>query len=159
MTNNGYELIKRFEGLRNRAYKPVASEKYFTIGYGHYGADVDEYAYWSTELCEEVLRKDVSMIEYQLRLFMPTTLQYNLNRNQWDAIVSFCFNLGVASFHKSTLYKKIKANPNDEAGIREQWMKWVYAGGKVLKGLQTRRQTEVDLYFTPINKEHKCNLK
>lgn len=159
MTNNGYELLKKFEGLRNRAYKPVETEKYYTIGYGHYGADVDKNAYWSTELCEEVLHKDVAMNEYQLKLFMPTTLQYNLNRNQWDAIVSFSYNLGVASFHKSTLYKKIKANPNDEAGIREQWMRWVYAGGKVLKGLQTRRQAEVDLYFTPIDKEHKCNLK
>lgn len=151
MTENGYELIKKFEGLRNRAYKPVATEKYFTIGFGHYGPDVEKDAYWTTELCEEVLHKDVQQIEYQLRLFMPTTLIYNLNSNQWAAIVSFCYNLGVAAFHKSTLYKKIKADCNNESAIKEQWMKWVYAGGKVLEGLRKRRQTEVNLYFTPIN--------
>jgi lysozyme len=73
----------------------------------------------------------------------------SVNQNQYDALVSFVFNLGIGAFRKSTLLKKIQANPNDPA-IRAEFMKWVNAGGKPLKGLITRRAAEADLYFKPL---------
>ena len=69
-----------------------------------------------------------------------------ITQNQFDALVSFCYNLGPANLKASTLLKKVNANPNDET-IRAEFMKWTKAGGKVLKGLVTRRTAEADLYF------------
>lgn len=159
MTNNGINLIKKWEGLRLKAYKPVPSENYYTIGYGHYGKDVTDNMVITKEQAEKMLLEDIATIEYQLKLFMPTTLQYKLNYNQWDAIVSFCFNLGVSAFHKSTLYKYIKANPNDIDHISKEWVKWCHSGGKVLNGLLNRRKEELDLYLTEPSYSYKCNYK
>jgi lysozyme len=69
-----------------------------------------------------------------------------ITQNQFDALVSFCYNLGPNNLKSSTLLKKVNANPNDET-IRAEFMKWTKAGGRVLKGLVTRRTAEADLYF------------
>ena len=69
-----------------------------------------------------------------------------VTQNQFDALVSFCYNLGPANLKASTLLKKVNANPNDET-IRAEFMKWTKAGGRTLKGLVTRRTAEADLYF------------
>ena len=66
---------------------------------------------------------------------------------QFDALVSFAYNVGTANFAKSTLLKKVNANPND-ASIRAEFGKWNKSNGRVLKGLVTRRKEEADLYFT-----------
>ena len=66
---------------------------------------------------------------------------------QFDALVSFAYNVGVGNFAKSTLLKKVNANPNDPT-IRSEFEKWNKANGRVLKGLVTRRKEEADLYFT-----------
>jgi lysozyme len=62
-------------------------------------------------------------------------------------VTSFAYNVGVGALGDSTLLKKLKVNPNDPA-IRDEFMKWVYAGGVVLPGLVTRRKAEADLYFS-----------
>ena len=69
-----------------------------------------------------------------------------LTQNQFDALVSFCYNVGPANLKASTLLKKVNANPNDET-IREELKKWNKGGGKVLKGLTRRREAEANLYF------------
>jgi lysozyme len=70
----------------------------------------------------------------------------SITQNEFDALVSFAYNLGPANLKASTLLKKVNANPNDES-IRLEFMKWVKAGGKTLKGLVRRREAEADLYF------------
>jgi lysozyme len=69
-----------------------------------------------------------------------------LNQFQFDALVSFVFNVGSGNFQESTLLKVIKANPKDYAAIEEEWKKWKYSKGKVLKGLVRRRAAEYELY-------------
>lgn len=73
----------------------------------------------------------------------------DINQNQFDALVSFAFNVGIGNFINSTLLKKVNKNPNDVT-IADEFMKWVYAGGKELNGLKNRRKKESALYFKPI---------
>jgi len=70
-----------------------------------------------------------------------------VNQNQFDALTSFAYNVGIGGFKKSTLLKLVKANANNPL-IRNEFAKWNKAGGKVLKGLTNRRKEEADLYFS-----------
>jgi lysozyme len=71
----------------------------------------------------------------------------NLNQNQFDALVSFTHNIGIGAFLASTLLKLAKVNAQDP-GIRNEFLRWNVAGGKILAGLQTRRSEEARLYFS-----------
>ena len=71
---------------------------------------------------------------------------YHINQNQFDALVSFAYNVGVGAFSSSTLLKKIKINPND-ISIRNEFMRWNKDNGKTVQGLTNRRKKEADLYF------------
>ena len=71
---------------------------------------------------------------------------FDLTQNQFDALVSFVFNVGAGNFRSSTLLKRLKSNPNDP-DIENQFKKWVYDNGKVLPGLVRRRDEEAKLYF------------
>lgn len=74
-------------------------------------------------------------------------LNLSLRQCQWDAIVSFVFNVGIGNFKASTLLAKIRINPDDNS-IIDEFIRWVYANGKVMRGLQKRRLTEMKLYFS-----------
>lgn len=74
-------------------------------------------------------------------------LNLSLRQCQWDAIVSFVFNVGIGNFKASTLLAKIRINPDDNS-IIDEFLRWVYANGKVMRGLQKRRLTEMKLYFS-----------
>lgn len=74
-------------------------------------------------------------------------LNLSLRQCQWDAIVSFVFNVGIGNFKSSTLLAKIRINPDDNS-IMDEFLRWVYANGKVMKGLQKRRLAEMKLYFS-----------
>lgn len=139
ISSKGIELIKKHEGLVLKAYRCPADK--WTIGYGH-TLNVKSTDVINKEEAECFLRKDVEHAEKEVN-------KYNLeiNQNQFDALVSFVFNLGVGNFARSTLLRKVKANPNDPS-IRVEFERWIYAGGKVLSGLVTRRKEEADLYFT-----------
>ncbi|MBQ9255024.1 MAG: lysozyme [Bacteroidales bacterium] len=138
----GIEFIQSFEGLRLKAYKCVPQEKYYTIGYGHYGADVKECMTITRKQAELLFRKDLQPLEDGI-----SALNLNIRQNQFDALVSFAYNLGLGALKSSTLLKKIKINPNDPS-IRQEFMRWVYSGSQKLKGLERRRKAEVDLYFS-----------
>lgn len=142
-TQKGIDLIKRFEGLRLKAYKPVKTEKYYTIGYGHYGADVTEAMVITEQQAEDMLRKDLQKFEQGVSQLTATV---ELKPQQFDALVSFAYNVGLASFGNSTLLKLVKAEPND-LRIKSEFIKWKYAGGKILEGLVKRRQAEAGMYF------------
>ena len=137
----GLALIKESEGLRLKAYKPVASEKYYTIGWGHYGADVVAGMEISESRAVALLKQDLRVAEVYLN-----SLGINFTQNAFDAIASFIYNLGVGAFSKSTLRKKIVAKADDEA-ITDEIVKWVNAGGKPLIGLKRRRVKEANLFL------------
>lgn len=143
MTNKGIEILKEFEGLRLKAYKPVATEKYFTIGYGHCGSDVTEGMEITKEEAEDLLRLDINTFENQVvRPLIPVTLP----PEAIDALVCLAYNIGGGNFSRSTLLKVIKADKNNMPEIEKQWNKWVYSGKTILKGLQKRRKKEFALY-------------
>jgi len=138
-SDKGIDLIKKHEGFRAKAYKCPAGK--WTIGYGH-TLNVKSTDVISLDEAEYFLKKDVEFAENEVNRH-----NLNINQNQFDALVSFVFNLGVENFTRSTLLRKIKSNPNDPT-IREEFEKWIYADGKVLNGLVRRRKDEADLYFT-----------
>lgn len=130
----GINLIKYFEGLRLQAYKPVATEKYCTIGYGHYGADVKPDMVITADYAEALLRLDLDKFERAVNSY-----ERNWNQNQFDALVSFTFNCGVANL------KRLVTNRTN-AQIATAIVKYNKAGGKVLKGLVRRRKAEQELF-------------
>ena len=136
------EKIKELEGFMPKAGKAAKSEKYLTIGYGHYGADVKPGMTITKEAATTLLRKDLLAAEgYVAKLGVAKT------QGQFDALTDFCYNLGGGALGSSALLKKIKANA-PEKEIRAEFAKWVHCGGKVLPGLVKRRQWEADRYFS-----------
>ena len=95
ISDAGINLIKSFEGLRLKAYKPVSTEKYYTIGYGHYGADVKQDMTITQEYADALLRLDLDRFERAVNSY-----QRNWTQNQFDALVSFTFNCGVANLKR-----------------------------------------------------------
>ena len=136
---DAYELIKQFEGLRLEAYLCPAG--IWTIGYGH-TSGVSPNSFITIQEADEYLHRDVASVEMQLN-----KLNLSLSQCQWDAIVSFVFNVGIGNFKASTLLAKIRINPDDNS-IMDEFLRWVYANGKVMRGLQKRRLTEMKLYFS-----------
>lgn len=136
---DAYELIKQFEGLRLEAYLCPAG--IWTIGYGH-TSGVSPNSFITIQEADEYLHRDVAAIEMQLN-----KLNLSLRQCQWNAIVSFVFNVGIGNFKASTLLAKIRINPDDNS-IIDEFLRWVYANGKVMRGLQKRRLTEMKLYFS-----------
>ena len=131
-------LIRRFEGSRLKPYLCPAGVP--TIGYGH-TQNVKPTDVITLHEAERFLRQDVEFAEKEVNRH-----NLDINQNQFDALVSFVFNVGVGNFARSTLLRKIKSNPNDPT-IRKEFERWMYAGGKVLNGLVRRRKEEAELYF------------
>ena len=124
---DAYELIKQFEGLRLKAYLCPAG--IWTIGYGH-TSGVSPNSFITIQEADEYLHRDVATIEMQLN-----KLNLSLRQCQWDAIVSFVFNVGIGNFKASTLLAKIRINPDDNS-IMDEFLRWVYANGKVMRGFR-----------------------
>ena len=135
----GIALIKEFEGLRLKAYKCPSGV--WTIGYGH-TAGVKPGMVISEAQAEEYLKADLIAFERYLN-----GLGLALNQNQFDALVSFIYNVGTGNFSSSTLLRKVRANPQDNS-IVDEFLRWVYSKGRVLPGLQRRRLAEMKLYFS-----------
>lgn len=135
------EKIKEFEGFSSKPCKADKSERYLTIGYGHYGADVKANMTITKEAATALLRKDLAVSENYVNKLGVTKTQ-----GQFDALVDFCYNIGCGSLGGSTLLKKIKSHASEKE-IRTEFAKWKYCGGKVLPGLVKRRQWEADRYF------------
>lgn len=141
ITKNGLELIKRFEGFEPEIYLDAAGLP--TIGYGHLIRKGEHKMFEngiSREAGEALLIKDVQAAERAvLRL-----IEVPLTDGQFDALVSFTFNLGGGALQRSTLRRKVNREEHDE--VPREFLRWVWAGGRKLKGLIRRRETEIDLY-------------
>lgn len=138
-SHKGIALIKEFEGLRLKAYKCPGGV--WTIGYGH-TAGVKPGMVISKAQAEEYLMADLIASEKYLN-----SLGLALDQNQFDALISLIYNIGIGNFQKSTLLRKARVNPNDNS-IMDEFLKWVYSKGRVLPGLQRRRLREMKLYFS-----------
>lgn len=143
-SSKGIDFIKSFETLQLKAYKAVPTEQFYTIGYGHYGPDVIPGTTITETEAEHLLAEDLADTE---RAVSNATAGWGLKQCQFDALVSLAFNVGVNAFQNSTLLKLVKQGA-DEATIRAEFGKWCHSGGRVLKGLQRRRQAEADLFFS-----------
>lgn len=134
----GLQLIKNFEGLRLDSYKCPAGV--WTIGYGH-TKGVKPNMVIDKSKADDYLVEDIAPIERHLN-----KMGINFRQEQFDALVSWIFNLGLGNFQSSTLSKKIVAGAPDEE-ITDQIVKWVNAGGKPLLGLKKRRVAEANLWL------------
>jgi lysozyme len=144
-----YSLIKSWEGKRLKAYQD--SVKIWTIGYGTTfypdGSKVKPTDSITEERADFLLKWQVLTKSGEVdKLVNGHEIPPRVNQNQFDALVSFAYNCGTGALKKSTLLKKVLANPNDPS-IEAEFLKWNKAGGKVLTGLTKRRQSESDLYF------------
>lgn len=135
----GVSLIKSFEGLRLSAYPdPATGGEPVTIGYGHTGG-VKMGTTITEAKATEYLRSDLRRFERAVAKLAPKTTQ-----GQFDALVSFAFNVGEGNLSSSTLLKL--HNAGDYAGAKGQFARWNKAAGKVMAGLTRRRAAEAELY-------------
>lgn len=132
--------LKEFEGLKTEAYYDAAGT--LTIGYGHTGFDVRPGDVISEYWAEHLLKADLYDVEKQVDSLG------RFNQPQFDALVSFAFNLGFYKLKTSTLLKTIR-NGGSMRAIKKEFNRWVYAGGKKLKGLERRRAWEAKRFFDP----------
>lgn len=140
ISQKGIDLVKSFEGLELKAYKD--SVGVLTIGYGSTGSHVSAGMIITKEQAEQLLKKDLERFEKGV----SELVRVSLNQNQFDALVSFSFNLGFGNLKSSTLLKKL--NASDYIGASKEFERWNRAGGKVLNGLTRRRIAERDLFLS-----------
>ena len=145
ISQNGINLVKRFEGCRLKAYKCPAGV--WTIGYGHTGADVWQGLTITQAKAEQLLRQDMMKFETHVMKFNN---RYHWNQNEFDALVSFAFNVG--SINQLTQNGK-----RSRAQIAAAMLKYNRGGGEILPGLTKRRQAEQELFLCPVavSKEEK----
>ena len=143
ISNNGLTLIKSFEGCRLTAYKAVSTEKYWTIGWGHYGQDVKQGQIITQAQADNYLRSDCGSAEKAVNSYMD---KYNWNQNQFDALVSFTFNCGSGN-----LKTLLNNGQRTIAEISAKITAYNKSGGKVLQGLVKRRAVEKELFDKPVS--------
>ena len=132
----GLNLIKRYEGCKLIAYKPVPTETFWTIGWGHYGADVSPGMVITQAQADAFLVSDLAKFENAVN---ATGLK--LNQNQFDSLVSFAYNCGAGNLKKLVSGRTLPQ-------IAEAMLAYNKGGGKVLAGLTRRRQAERALFLS-----------
>ena len=135
VSDSGIKLIKKYEGLELEAYYCASGQK--TIGYGHTRSNLDKI---TESQADSLLQIDLEAIEEYLNN------NYDFNQNEFDAVASFIYNIGIHKFSTSTFSRTLDSS---------ELQKWVYSNGKYLDGLKARRDEEINLYNTPIYYEIK----
>ena len=138
ISQKGIELIKNFEGCKLAAYKDSVGIP--SIGYGHIKG-VKMGMKITQAQADKYLAEDLAVAEKCLN-----SLGVTLKQNQFDALCSFIFNLGVGNFNSSTMKKYIVAKCSD-IDVTDQMVKWCNAGGRPLLGLRKRRTAEANMYL------------
>lgn len=142
----GYELIKTFEGLSLKPY--LCSAKVPTIGYGNtFYTNGVKVKMSDAPITQEKANEMLKVIADSFALKVSKIVPSGLTQNQFNALVSFTFNLGVPALTNSTLLRLVKINPND-GNIAKEFLRWNKAGGKVVDGLTKRRIKESSVYFS-----------
>lgn len=138
-SEEGRKKIESFEGCVLHAYKARPAERYYTIGYGHYGADVEANMTITQAEADRLFREDLKRFEAAVN-----DLRMLLNQKQFDALVDFAYNCGTGALANACKVKDIE----EIAKRLPEWCK--DASGAVLRGLQKRRAWEVDQLLSPV---------
>lgn len=146
LSEKGLNLIKEFEGFRSNPYKCSAGVA--TIGYGStYYRNGKKVSMSDKPISEDEANSLLAYIANKdFGEFVNKVVKVELNQNQFDALVSFAYNLGNGNLQNSTLLKKV--NQKDFVGASKEFVKWNKAGGKELIGLTKRREKERDLFLS-----------
>ena len=138
------KLLRHHEGVRNKPYQCPA--KLWTVGVGHLIGDGKSLpASWNKTFTNEeidgILKSDLNRFELGVSKMLPNV---QLKQHEFDALVSFCFNLGLGCFQRSTIRQALLRGDKEQA--MESLMKYCRAGGKILRGLENRRKDERRLF-------------
>ena len=144
------ELIKLFEGLRLKAYKDAAGV--WTICYGHTSRAGSPRVKPGMKLtkaeCDEILRRDVERFADHVAKAIKPEILARLNENQFGALVSFAYNVGIGNLRRSSVLRAVNEGRFND--VPRLLMRWTKAGGKRLRGLVRRRRAEGRLWLTPV---------
>ena len=142
ISKNGIEFIMKWEGKPRLTAWRFGSEKYLSIGYGHYGPDVKMGQKITAAQAEELLIKDLTKMVNHVNL-VNNKYHYEFNQNEFDALVSFTYNIGNIN--------QLTANGSrSKSVIASKMLLYVKSGGKSLQGLVNRRKAENKLFLTPV---------
>ena len=133
----GVKLIHSFEGCRLKAYKALAHEQYYTIGWGHYGPDVRFNQRITQAEADALFIKDIKVYEDRVNKYNRI---YNFTQNEFDALVSFCYNIG-------SIDQLTKKGTRDKQTVGLKILEYNKSGGKVIAGLKRRRLAEYNMFF------------
>lgn len=151
ISEQGIAFIQKWEGFREKPYTDASGIA--TIGYGFTTypngkkvtlADAPISREYANTLLLELLKKYENAVNQYVKVKLKPT--------QFDALVSLCYNIGTGAFQRSTLLKLINQTPDNE-GIENEFLRFVYAKGQKLRGLEKRRKEEVALYFSEVKKK------
>jgi lysozyme len=145
VNNLGIDLMHYFEGCKLEAYQ--CSAKVWTIGWGNTFYENGTPVKQGDKITQDRANSLFVFVANKFADEIKKLIKTNLTENQFSALVCFAYNVGTSNLAKSTLLKKINANPND-ATIANEFLRWNKAGGKELLGLTRRRTAESKLYFT-----------
>ncbi|MCX8158873.1 MAG: lysozyme [Candidatus Pacearchaeota archaeon] len=138
ISKRGIEIIKRFEGFRERVYYDVGGKA--TIGYGHLIKKGENYERVNEKEAERLLREDLKVVEGAINKYVKVKLK----QEEYDALVSLVYNIGINNFKRSTLLQKL--NKEDYNGAANEFNRWKNVNGKTIKGLENRREEERRLF-------------
>ena len=158
ISQNGLDFIKKKEAFRANPY--YDSVGVATIGYGATKYPDGVKVRITDPAISEAYASEMllDMIEQEYQKPVQKLVTSSINQNQFDALVSFTYNVGVGAFSQSTLLKKVNENPNDYEAIKYQFSRWNKGGGNVLQGLINRRNDEITLYFSGSSETKKKSL-
>ena len=137
ISKEGLDLIKSFEGCRLKAYKAHFTEKYYTIGWGHYGPDVAADMVITQEAADKMLISDMKPYEDKVNKYDK---KYDWSQNEFDALVSFCYNIG-------NIDQLTAKGSRDKKTIADKMLLYVNCNGYKLPGLVRRRNAERTLFL------------
>lgn len=151
-SQDGVDLIKSFEGLRLTAYKPVPTEVHWTIGYGRYSPSIKQGQTITKETAETWLKEDLAKYEAYVNDKNIVPITDSLNQNQFDALVSFCYNCGQGNL-------KTLCKGRSISQISDAMLLYNKSSGTILAGLSRRRKAERELLLKPVSVEVKKNMR
>ena len=146
LNNDGYRLITKFEGFNSKPY--LCPAKLATIGYGNtYYNSGKKVTLLDKEITEQEAFSLFKSIADKYAKQVSKLVSYPITQNQFNALVSLAYNIGIGNFSKSTLLKKVNINAND-LSIKDEFLRWNKVNKIPVKGLTNRREYEADIYFS-----------
>lgn len=142
INEKGLALIKECESCKLKSYRDIVG--IWTIGWGHTGSEVKPDLIWTQEQADNQLRQDLGRVEDGV----SDRLEVDVNENQFSALVSLAYNIGLRNFNTSGLLKQVNLGNFDIAA--ERFLLWDKASGREVPGLMRRREQERSLFLTPV---------